>query len=369
MRIFVFSILFLAIAACVDPITIKNPDVTFQLAIDGEITDEPGPYTISILRASKLNADLDRRVPVSRATVTLSDDAGNSETLKEDPYGIYKTAIGGIQGTVGRTYTLKIVTVEGKVFESLPELMKPSAEIDSLYYTFESKTSIGPDGQPQTADGFAVYMNANSLTEGENLYRWRFEGTYQIETFPQYATAKSPNGEIVPAPLPCSGYEVSPRGVLFQDNVICDCCICWITQYEDKPMVSDDQFISNNQFKRVRVGFVPITPATFNYKYYHVTVKQMSLSRAVYDFWKIVASQKTGATSLFQPAIGKVRSNIFSKDDDEEVQGIFSVSAVKEKSIFISNEDIPYQVPELAKITTSCKYLDNSTNIKPAYWK
>lgn len=369
MRIFLFFILFLAIAACVDPITINSPDVSYQLAIDGLITDEPGPYTINIFRAAKLNADLDHRMPVSRAVVTISDDAGNTETLIEDPYGVYKTAVGGIQGTVGRTYTLKIITLEGKVFESLSERMRPVAEIDSLYYEFESKTSFNSDGQPKSADGFAVYMDASSLPEEENLYRWRYEGTYQIETFPQYATAKSPSGQIVPAPLACSGWEVNARGVLFQDNVICECCICWISQFEDKPMVSDDQFVSNNKFKRVRVAYVPITPTTFNYKYYHVNVKQMSLSPATFNFWKVVASQKTGATSLFQPAVGKARSNIFSKNGSEEVQGIFSVSAVKEKSIFISRSDIPYKVPELPQITTSCKYLENSTNIKPDYWK
>lgn len=368
MRVAWIFIILVAIGACVDPITIKTPDATFQLAVDGSISTGPGPYTVSLFRASSLNEDLDRRVPVSRAKVTIADDAGNTEVLKEDPYGIYSTRADGIQGVVGRTYTLQIVTLEGKVFESLPERIKPAGKVDSLYYEFEKREIVDANGQLQSADGFNVYMDASSVPGEENLYRWRFLGTYEIETFPQLRTIRDPNGAVVPAPVPCSGFEVNARGFLVR-HFACECCTCWITQFEDKPLVSDDQFISGNKFNRVWVGFVPITRKTFYHDQYHVAIQQMSLSRAAFDFWRIVRSQKDGASSLFQPPSGKVRSNIFAKNGTEEVQGIFYATAIHEKSIFIKKSDIPYKVQAIDTLTTSCKYLEFSTNIKPAYWK
>lgn len=352
--------------ACVDEIRIKAPDVSFQLAIDAVITDEPGPYTVNIFRVSNLDADLDKRIPVSLAKVTISDDAGNSETLKETSLGIYQTRVGGLQGTVGRTYILKIVTKEGKEYESSAEKLNSTAAISDLSYEFEYRERVRPDGTVVGADGFNVYMNANSLPTGENLYRWKWTGTYEIETFPHLKTRNAEGGP-VPDPLPCSGYTVR-NGSLFQ-AAPCECCSCWVSMFQGTPMVSDDQFITGNRFNNVNVAFIPVTRRTFYYERFYVTVKQMSLSRTAFNFWRVIQTQKDGASSLFQPPSGKVRGNIFSKDGGEEVQGIFYASSVQEKSIFIEKNDVPYTVREIDTLKTSCKFVGVATTVRPSFWR
>ena len=362
----VFGLLLLIIDSCIEQIHIEAPDVSFQLAVDAGITDEPGPYTVNIFKASNLDADLDRRIPVSLAKVSISDDAGNVEVLKESSLGVYQTNAVGIQGVVGRTYILKIITKDGKSYESLPEKLNPTAAIEELYYEFEYGNKIRPDGTVVSDDRFNVYMNANSLPEGENLYRWKWTGTYETESFP-YLKTKNVEGGPVPDPFPCSGFEVR-NAKLFQAKP-CECCTCWITMFQSTPKVSDDQFIKGNKFNNVKIAVIPVTRRTFYYERFHVNVKQMSLSRSAFNFWRVVQAQKEGAASLFQPPSGKVRGNIFSIDRNEEVQGIFYASSVKEKSIFIEKRDVPYTVKEIDTLKTSCKFLGTSTTIKPSFWR
>jgi hypothetical protein len=70
---------------------------------------------------------------VSDATVSISDDQGNKSYLNNLNNGIYKTDSLEFRGSVGRTYTLHILTNEGEEYESDPCLMQSVAEIDSIY--------------------------------------------------------------------------------------------------------------------------------------------------------------------------------------------------------------------------------------------
>ena len=61
----------------------------------------------------------------------------------------------------------------------------------------------------------------------------------------------------------------------------------------------------------------------------------MSLSRAAFDYWRSVKSQKEAVGSLFQPITGKIPSNFSDKSSSLRVQGIFYTSAVTKKQIYL----------------------------------
>ena len=125
-----------------DEITIENSHST--IVIDALITDKPGPYFVQVSKTSNqittgwvfgdgttvLDANY---IPVTDATVILSDDKGNSEVLVPynvlfpnrgsqgrrltfAAYGFYHT-LGALQGTPGTTYTLTIQS-EGKTYQA-----------------------------------------------------------------------------------------------------------------------------------------------------------------------------------------------------------------------------------------------------------
>jgi Domain of unknown function (DUF4249) len=346
------------IGSCVDRISIQIPNETSVLVVDGLITDEPGPYTVQLTRAANLDSDLTFRKFVTAKSVTILDDLGNSELLKEVELGIYKTNVNGIRGVVGRAYHVRIETRDGKIFESVPEKIKPVGKIDSVYYEFGVRQPFNE----QAVGGFNVFVDSKGLPESDNLLRWAFAATFQVETFPELHRVLIKE-ERVPDPLPCSSYRAFNGTILQIPGKPCDCCTCWVTEYEDKPHASDNQFVTNGNFRRIQLGFIPIDPFHFHFQVM-VQVRQMSLSRTAFNFWRNIQSQKEGAGSLFQPPSGKARTNIFEITGAEQAQGIFYAAGVDKKIDF---KKFRFEFPPTADSTTCLRY-KNSTNLKPPDW-
>lgn len=347
--------------SCIDRISIETPNPDSQLVVEGLITDEPGPYQVVLSKASRLDENLNFRKYITAKSVTISDNLGNSELLKEVSTGVYQTREDGIRGVVGREYSIRIETVDGKIYESLPDKMNPVGEVDSIYYEYETYQSF--DGTNRY--GLRLYADGRGLTSGNNFYIWKAVGTFQLEAYPQLHTAF----QCAPAPRPCA--SDGPNGS-------CTCCTCWANDLiASKPVVSDNRFVSNGVFKRVEIGFASLDYYSFQVKY-RLGVKQMSLSRAAFDYWKTVQSQIEGTGSLFQPPFGKLKTNIFNIDGSDEALGIFHASAVKNKYLYLRNADVldkwrqltvPFWNCERGVIAEDCRMIFGATTTKPADWE
>jgi hypothetical protein len=358
---FILLAITILIDSCVDRIDFDAADSASQLVVDGQINDDPGPYTIKLSRTRK-TLDFTSTKTVSASKVIISDNLGNSEVLKEVFAGTFQSSPTGIRGVVGREYTLRVETRDGNIFESSPEKIRPAGTVDSIYYTFERYQPLS--GSPKYQ--FRIFVNTTGEPKGDNLYRWKFTGTYKVETHPEQQT--TPAGEArIPDPPACSGYnkkleQVGP----------CTCCTCWVNLINTLPKVSDSKLSSGAKFTDIEVGLVPVEYWTF-FEKMQVQVEQISLSPIVFNFWKTVADQKEGASTLFQPAIGKAISNIRLKSGSGDAQGIFSAYSTSRKIIFLTPNDIPVGASAIPgappSIPQSClAAFPNSTNQKPITW-
>lgn len=87
-----------------------------QLVIEGQLTDHRGKHQVRITRTVPF--DQPNVFPaVSGAFVTIGDNTGLLDTLREAAPGIYETQR-LLQGVYGRTYTLR-VGVEGRQYEAM----------------------------------------------------------------------------------------------------------------------------------------------------------------------------------------------------------------------------------------------------------
>jgi Domain of unknown function (DUF4249) len=373
---FVFLIL---ADSCVERIDFESPDSDLQLVVDGMITDEPGPYTVKLSRTQQVY-DLSDAKTVTAKAVTIFDDAGNSEVLTEIGPGEYQTSSTGIRGQIGRTYFVRIETFDGKVYESIPEKMTPAGAIENLYWEFEE---FQPEDSP-TQYRFNFFIDAIGNKTGDNLFRWKLNATYLVETNPELAGKPPPPDPPLPCdneipfgdPRSCSGYIFDDRGLVWL-GLPCTCCTCWVSLPEPIPRISSDQVYTNGKLKRILVGAVPVDYWVFFDKVY-IEVNQLSLTEKASNYWKTVEEQKEGASSLFQPAVGKAPSNIFLKNGNEEVQGYFFASAIVRKILpgkFLSSGDIPLgpgiiEKPCFLLKKESClKEFRNSTNLRPLFWE
>ncbi len=324
--------------ACIDTYDFTPTESTSQWVVDGSITDAPGPYTVKI---SKTRRVIDFLPPseISVKSIILFDSDGNQETLAEKSPGTYQTSATGMRGTVGKSYYIRMETLDGKIFESIPEKIVPAGIVDSVYYEFEKKINENN----LASYSFQIKMDSHAEATGDNYFLWKLTGVYRVITSPELHIyfLKTPEGTIIiKDPRPCSGTILNGQTNALSQVRPCECCECWASLVDITPKVSNTQLIAGNSFKSVDVGSIPVEFWPFWDKT-QVKVEQLSLTRNAFAFWKTIQDQQSGATSLFQPATGKAVSNIIHKNGNEQVQGIFFASAVSTKSIFLSAKDIP----------------------------
>ncbi len=373
--------------SCIERVDFDIPDsYANDLVVDGQITNEPGPYVVNLKKVINVDATSPLGIPVDAKRITIFDDIGTSEVLSYVKAGTYQTDPGGIRGEVGRTYHIRVEMRDGGVFESIPDKMDPVGAVDSIYYDFESyQSNDGP-----TMHAYRMYIDAHKAEGGNNYIRWKLNGTYVVETLPQYTHCLNP--PCVWCPAACSGYLMvnnelkegyainpvthEPEYVI---GLKCTCCRCWVTPPETKPRVNDLQ-LSNGRFVRVDVGTIPVNFYTF-FEKYRVQVIQMSLSRNAFDYWKAIESQKDATGSLFQPVTGEIPTNIDNSQTDRGVQGIFYASAVTRKTIYLTKDlnNVSVRVPQDlcngilrdGAVGLDCRIAfpgSHSTTEKPADW-
>lgn len=115
------------LASCEKIIDLDYTENQSQIIIEGNITNEEGPYFVRITESIGIS-ETGMNPTVDNAKVTIGDDAGNSETLTPEGNGYYRTT--SIQGEEGRSYFLT-VDVDGQVYTA-ESTMPQNVPFDSI---------------------------------------------------------------------------------------------------------------------------------------------------------------------------------------------------------------------------------------------
>lgn len=140
------SILFIALlcTSCEKVVNLKYKDNKSNLIIEGNITNEAGPYLVKITRSISLK-ETGAYPTIDDAAVVISDDAGNSETLNPQGNGIYKTT--RLTGIEGSTYTLTVQT-ENQTYTAQSTMPKhvifDSIKVEQVVFTGETEYNLIP---------------------------------------------------------------------------------------------------------------------------------------------------------------------------------------------------------------------------------
>lgn len=117
----------LLLTSCEKIVDLKYKDNPSKMVIEGNVTNEAGPYFVKITKSVKLT-ETGAYPTVDNAVVTISDNVGNSETLIAQGSGVYKTAT--LSGVTGRTYTLT-VQAENQTYTA-QSILQPRVPFDSI---------------------------------------------------------------------------------------------------------------------------------------------------------------------------------------------------------------------------------------------
>ncbi|HLZ87945.1 MAG TPA: DUF4249 domain-containing protein [Puia sp.] len=151
--------------ACQKVINLNLRTAPAKYVIEGNVTNLPGPYQVTISQTGAVESKYSFN-GVSQANVSIRDNAGNSETLREVQPGVYQTAT--LRGVEGRRYDLTIRIGENSFTST--STMPQQVNLDSLYteqiYNFSKMvTAVVPLFTDPVGKGncyrFNQYINGN----------------------------------------------------------------------------------------------------------------------------------------------------------------------------------------------------------------
>lgn len=150
----------LLLIGCTDVVSLTVPRGQPQLAVDGAITDQPGPYTVTLTQTAAY-FDNSGPPPVTGAVVQLRDNEGHQEVLREQTPGHYVTS--QLQGKIGNSYVLNIKAA-GEEYEAATEIRR-TPPVDSVSVTYREKNNANID----TTGYYLVYHGPELPGRGDYL--------------------------------------------------------------------------------------------------------------------------------------------------------------------------------------------------------
>lgn len=305
-------IISLLLVACIDEVQLPIRQAQRRLVVDGLITDEAPPYAIKLTYSGNLTSQLliPEELTVNGAVVTISDDAGHSVRLEQDPLApaYYWMRDRTFQGKAGRAYTLTVSTPDGEVFVSDPEPMPAVAPIEKVYAEYRRQNT--PVLLPDLYD---VMIDTKDPATAGNYYRWSTYG--YVPRWSGY----TPFDEIPPGPSrPC-------------------CTSCWVPYYGPLTDVLSDVLVNGNTISRHKVFSSPVYAIGKQF----IETRQYSLTRGAYQYWNRFEEQRSRSGSLFDAQPASIEGNIHLKDDPNTLAlGYFGASSVSSKRLIIPADTI-----------------------------
>jgi len=181
----------LVFGGCQKVINLNLADSAPRLVVDAMVTDSLGPYRIKLtLSGSYFNQPV--LSPVAGAIVTISDNNGITDLLKESFPGIYLTS--KLRGIPGRTYSLKVLS-DSKEYDG-SSTMFSHVDIDSLKLEKSQSQGFGFGGNGRNENRAEIHCFFNDPKE-KNFYRIKVyrNDTINTENYRLYDDQYT-NGEV-----------------------------------------------------------------------------------------------------------------------------------------------------------------------------
>lgn len=307
-------IIIFLLTTCIEPYVPNIEGYQSLLVVDGLITDENSVYTIKLSRSMKEDGE---PALVSDASVSVSDDIGNTYYFEYAGEGIFKSDNTQFTGSVGRTYTLNISTSDGEVFKSDPCLMYDVPDIDTVF--FEKDEALANNGTESDL-GIQIYLKSK---EGDDsrYYRWAYDETWKFKV-----------------PTPSRSLYIDESHILMNPDVR---EYCWKNRKSDKILINRTYPGDSRTIQRMPLTFISSDKSDRLLLHYSVLVRQFSISKKEYDFWYNLSKVDVIGGDIFAAQPYSVSGNIHDVNNpDRKVLGYFQVSAVSQKRKEIPFSDV-----------------------------
>lgn len=351
----------LLLCGCVDPVSPRYDFVDKLIYIEGEITNIPGQGEV-LIRRSIYDGQQYLNNPLSGAEVDILTGSGTSLRLAEVEAGRYILA-DGAAGQPGQSYSLRIRTPEGQVYQSIPEVMPAPVALTDFYLDFDPEASYDLSRQ-RFIPAFRLYVDWQDAAAQRNRYQWRYKRYEYTSICASCYGGVWRNGECKLTPGISSGNRY---------DYTCDRS-CWAVEYSNSIEVFTDN-LADGQFIRGRqIGHIPFNSRAATL----VEVQQYSLTGEAYEYYLLLQQTLQGGGGLNSPPPAALVGNFLTPDDPEEqVLGYFAAAGLSVLRKYISRAEaegnpspvfMPRYEPTLFPPSAPCVESRGRTPLKPEGW-
>lgn len=305
-KVTVYGLLLLSIS-CLEPY--QPPEIAQNikiLVVDGFVNSTAGSANVKLSHTNPISSESSGE-PETNATVTIEDENGASFSLTEQPSGYYTAE--GMDININSKYRLVIQRSDNQRVSSDFIALKNAPPIDSISWAPEN-------------DGLNIFVNTHDASGEARYYYWDYVETWEYVS-PQFSYYKWVNK--VPTLR-------EPNESTYK---------CWRTVPSSKITVGSSLHLEENVIKGFPITFIPAGSTKISILY-SILVRQRTLRKEEYDFWKELQKTTENLGGLFDPLPYQVKGNLRSDSDpNTEVLGIFSGGSVQETRFFINAADVP----------------------------
>jgi Domain of unknown function (DUF4249) len=299
-RIIVIVVAFSIVCfACIKQVNVKTRNEKPILVVDGAITTDTTPYTVRLSYTGPFvtNSQIQDENFEKDAQVSISDDQGNTTKLVYIGEGVYETTDPSYIGKTGRSYHVIVALKDGKKYISAPEKISPPVPFTNINVKFV------PDFNLDHPAYLGTYVDVKDPADQENYYRWSFYSWIMRQT----------HG------IPCGNL-----------CIIYEYCFQKIADNEIR--IFSDAAVNGNQILNQFMGRSYI----YAFGNQYVDMRQLSISRANYQFLLKLQEQQTRTGGVLDPLPASVKGNVYNEADPNDFTlGYFSASASTHKRVTV----------------------------------
>lgn len=179
-KIIPIILLIVSVLSCREPIDFElNGDGNSRLVICGGITTEAKSHTVTLTRTMSYYSP--EAAPRETGAIVTISDGTNIFPLTESSFnpGLYKTD-STVYGEVNKTYTLKVTTKDGEIYEASSPLLRV-AEIDSVSYKYNELFMYDKDRSNYELLLFSQEIPGIGDNYMSNIYLQNNSGEYVLD--------------------------------------------------------------------------------------------------------------------------------------------------------------------------------------------
>lgn len=305
-----FSLLFLS--GCQEEYIATLDNMEPILVVDGLITDQPGPHTLTLSKTAKFQGETQPE-KVSGASLWITSSDGSTISLFEIQPGVYRTP-SSFSGSIGNSYTLHITTPDGEVYRSAPQEILAPLTLDSIFgqlgqEIFFSHSPISSNVYVSAVQGAHTFLKTSGGSA--EITRYRFISELYLQ------------------------YVIEHGGVGGAAETYSN---CWTKRIINDQLANDVGNPNSLPQSTDKVGFV--MRYSEDYVYYGITPQLYDLHRVLinkiytlnedsYLFHKAKNEQLGDEGRFFDPIASQIPGNLrCTSDPSKRVLGLFEASSV-----------------------------------------